>query len=67
MSDTNEYAVQGMTCSGCATKVTTAVNEVPGVTATEVDITTGTLKVTGPEINDHAIREAIVGAGYQSR
>lgn len=65
MSDTTEYTVQGMTCGGCATKVSTAVNQVPGVTATEVDLATGTLKVTGPGAQDTAIRTAITEAGYQ--
>lgn len=65
MSDITEYTVQGMTCSSCATKVSTAVNQVPGVTTTDVDLATGTLKVTGPGAQDAAIRTAITDAGYQ--
>ncbi len=37
MSATSTYTVQGMTCSSCATKVSGAVNQVPGVTDTDVD------------------------------
>ena len=65
MSDINEYTVQGMTCSSCATKVSTAVQQVPGVITTDVDLATGTLKVTGPDVEDTAVRAAITGAGYQ--
>lgn len=65
MSDINEYTVQGMTCSSCATKVSTAVTQVPGVIATDVDLATGTLTVTGPDVEDTAVRTAITDAGYQ--
>ncbi|TNM37658.1 heavy-metal-associated domain-containing protein [Nocardioides albidus] len=65
MSDINEYTVQGMTCSSCATKVSAAVTQVPGVVATDVDLATGTLKVTGPDVEDTAVRTAITDAGYQ--
>lgn len=65
MSDITEYTIPSMTCSGCATKVSTAVNQVPGVVATDVDLATGTLKVTGPELDDQAVRTAIADAGYQ--
>ena len=65
MSDTSQYTVQGMTCSSCAAKVSNAVTEVSGVVATDVDLATGTLQVTGPELDDAAIRAAIAKAGYQ--
>ena len=65
MSDTNAYTVQGMTCSSCATKVSTAVRQVPGVITTDVDIATGTLKVDGPAVDAAAVRAAIADAGYQ--
>ena len=65
MSDINEYTVQGMTCSSCATKVSTAVQQVPGVITTDVDLASGTLKVTGPAVNPAEVRTAITDAGYQ--
>ncbi len=65
MSDINEYTVQGMTCSSCATKVSTAVQQLPGVVATDVDLANGTLKVAGPAVNPTAVRAAITDAGYQ--
>ena len=65
MSTTSTYTVQGMTCRSCASKVTGAVNQVAGVTETDVDITTGTLSVAGPAVDDDAVRAAITDAGYQ--
>ncbi len=65
MSDINHYTVQGMTCTSCATKVSAAVSQVPGVLATDVDLATGTLKVTGPDVDDTEVRTAIADAGYQ--
>ncbi len=65
MSDITEYTVQGMTCTSCATKVSAAVNQVPGVITTDVDLATGTIKVAGPDVNDTAVRTAISDAGYQ--
>ncbi|KAA1426780.1 heavy-metal-associated domain-containing protein [Nocardioides antri] len=65
MSDINEYSVQGMTCSSCASKVSTAVKQVPGVITTDVDLSTGTLRVTGPAVDSSAVRTAITDAGYQ--
>jgi copper chaperone CopZ len=65
VSTTSTYTVQGMTCSSCATKVTGAVNQVVGVTETDVDLSTGTLTVAGPAADDAAVRAAITDAGYQ--
>lgn len=62
---TNTYTVQGMTCGSCATKVSNAVDQIPGVTVTDVDVTSGRLIVTGPDIDDAVVRNAITDAGYQ--
>lgn len=65
MSDINEYTIPNMTCSSCAAKVSAAVNQVPGVVATDVDLAARILKVTGTEVEGQAVRTAIAGAGYQ--
>lgn len=65
MSTTSTYTVTGMTCGSCATKVSSAVDQVVGVTGTDVDVTTGTLTVAGPDVDEAAVRTAITGAGYQ--
>ncbi|MCW2765475.1 MAG: Heavy metal transport/detoxification protein [Nocardioides sp.] len=61
---TSTYAVQGMTCTSCAGKVTGAVNQVAGVTDTSVDLESSTLIVTGQTDGD-TVRAAIRDAGYQ--
>jgi len=58
------YAVEGMSCSSCATKVTDAVSRVPGVAGSDVDLATATLTVSG-DVDDAAIRSAIEAAGYR--
>ncbi len=65
MSTISTYTVQGMTCGSCATKVTHAVDQIPGVIETDVDVTTGRLTVAGPDVDDASVRKAISEAGYQ--
>lgn len=65
MNTNSTYTVQGMTCGSCATKVTGAVDQLSGVTNTDVDLTTGTLTVDGSDIDDVVVRAAITDAGFQ--
>lgn len=62
---TNSYVVTGMTCGSCASKVTAAVETVPGVQDIDVDIASGELSVSGESVEDAAVREAIAAAGYK--
>ena len=59
------YTVQGMTCTGCARKVTEAVSPIMGVDDTEVDLAAETLTVAGTA-NPDAVRAAISEAGYET-
>ena len=57
--------VTGMTCNGCRKHVDSALREVPGVTAVQVDLEGGQAKVvhdgaTAPA----ALIAAVEGAGY---
>ena len=61
---TATYTVVGMTCNGCVNKVTNAVEAIEGVLDVDVDVSNGTLQVSG-HIDDAAIRDAVAGAGYQ--
>lgn len=64
MSQTT-YTVTGMTCGHCVASVTEEVGAVDGVTAVDVDLSTGTMIVTSDEpIDDAAVRAAVVEAGY---
>ncbi|WP_410582745.1 heavy-metal-associated domain-containing protein [Amycolatopsis sp. lyj-108] len=64
--NTTVYAVKGMTCSGCMTKVTTAVNGVAGVNEVDADVATGEVTVVseGP-VDAQLVRAAVKEAGYE--
>ncbi len=65
---TQTFTVTGMTCGHCVASVTEEVSEVPGVTAVDVDLASGTLTVTPTDpaspVDDAAIRGAVEEAGY---
>jgi copper chaperone len=59
-------AVTGMTCDHCASAVRTEISKLPGVTAVDVDVTAGTVRVCGdPLPGDAPLREAVEEAGYE--
>lgn len=59
-----QMQVQGMSCGGCASKVSSAIRGVDGVQNVLVDYKTGVATVEGININEKAIRTAIKNAGY---
>jgi copper chaperone len=62
---TNEFTVTGMTCGGCAAKVTNAVSAVDGVTDVQANVSDGSMTVIGDGRADTAdIVEAVREAGY---
>lgn len=59
-----QYTVSGMTCSHCTNAVTEEVSEIPGVTGVDVDLDSGSLKVTSDApIDFDRIVEAVAEAG----
>ena len=58
-----EVKVERMTCGGCAATVGAAVSRVAPKARMEIEIATGTLRVTG-EADEGRIRAAIEQAGY---
>lgn len=58
------FTVRGMTCGHCVSTVKTAVGSVPGVTAVEVDLPSGTVTSTGTAPRN-AVAQAISHAGYE--
>lgn len=60
---TATYTVVGMTCNSCVNKVTNAVTGVEGVVDVDVDVSNGTLEISG-HIDDAGIRAAVAQAGY---
>lgn len=67
MSNTQTYAVSGMTCGHCESAVREEVSQIPGVGQIDVRASTGTLVVTadGP-VEDAAVIAAVDEAGYQA-
>jgi copper chaperone len=63
--ETRDYTVQGMTCSHCVLSVREEVSEVSGVRAVDVDLSSGRMTVTGENISDEAVRDAVAEAGYE--
>ncbi len=60
---TKTVTIEGMMCQNCVKHASTALNALPGVTAT-VNLESKTAIVTG-EVSDEAIKTAISEAGYQ--
>ena len=60
------YEVIGMTCDHCVLSVREEVSEIAGVSAVDVDLASGRLRVEGDDaVSDDAVREAVEAAGYE--
>ncbi|WP_319959612.1 heavy-metal-associated domain-containing protein [Micromonospora yasonensis] len=60
------YTVSGMTCGGCAKKVTGHVSEIAGVTDVQADVASGTIAVVSETpLQTADVREAVERAGYR--
>ena len=63
---TASYTVTGMTCEHCVRAVTEEVSTLPGVTAVDVDLASGSLSVTSAApVGEDAVRAAVEEAGYE--
>lgn len=60
------YQVSGMTCGGCASRVSKQLAEVPGVRDVSIDVASGAVTViSSTELDDAAVGKAVAQAGYQ--
>ncbi|GAA4959897.1 heavy-metal-associated domain-containing protein [Actinoplanes utahensis] len=60
------YQVAGMTCGGCAARVSKQLTDVTGVQDVSVDVAAGTVTVTSDAVpDDDSIAAAVTAAGYQ--
>lgn len=65
MANTSTYTVEGMTCDHCANAVWTEVSAIEGVTAVDVDLANGQVRVDSEAALDvETVRHAIDEAGY---
>jgi copper ion binding protein len=63
---TQTYVVTGMTCQHCVASVTEEVGELAGVSSVEVDLDSGSLRVTGQDVTVEQVRAAVAEAGYSA-
>ena len=63
-----ELKVENIKCSGCAQTIKNGLNEVKGVTTTEVDIPNGIVRVgTIDDLPTETILEKLKSLGYPER
>jgi copper chaperone CopZ len=67
MRNSITYTVSDMSCAHCERAVTAEVSALPGVAAVSVDLPSRSVVVSGDALDDHALRAAIAGAGYEAR
>jgi copper chaperone len=60
------FSVPEMSCGHCVNAITTEVKLLAGITDVAIDLDTKVVLVTGIQLNDVAIREAISEAGFEA-
>jgi copper chaperone len=64
--DPTVITVKGMTCGHCVSAVQQEIGRLPGVTGVEVELDTGTVRVSAdPAPDTEALRAAVDEAGYE--
>jgi copper chaperone CopZ len=66
LSETATYTVPAIHCAHCAMSIREEVSEVEGVDEVDVDLDTKVVTIQGHELDDAALRAAIVEAGYEA-
>ncbi|MEY8566378.1 cation transporter [Corynebacterium sp.] len=64
---TRNYTVDGMTCGHCKASVEEEIGGIAGVASVNAELSTGTVTVTGEDIDDSAVADAVAEAGYSIR
>jgi len=63
---TQIFHIEGMTCNGCANRVTRALQEVPGVKSVRVSLAEGTAEIDAAEaIAPGSLIAAVEKKGYK--
>ncbi len=62
--DERIYRVAGMSCEHCVSAVNAKIAELAGVSAVEVDLKSGVVRVRGSGVEDEAVSAAVQAAGY---
>jgi copper chaperone CopZ len=59
------FIVEGMMCNNCKAHVEKSVKEITGVEDVLVDLTNGQVRVSGAEVDNLKVKEAIDEMGYR--
>ena len=63
---TTTYQVSGMTCGHCMQAVTNEVKKIKGVTDVDIDLESGSVRVSSDApVDEAAFRAAVDEAGYE--
>ena len=63
---TRTYTVPGMSCSHCVAAIRDEVGRLGGVDEVDVALDSKRVTVRGRDLDDQAVRAAIVDAGYEA-
>jgi copper chaperone CopZ len=66
MGEKITYNVPAIHCAHCAMSIREEVSEVEGVERVDVDVETKVVTIHGRDLDDSALRKAIVEAGYEA-
>jgi copper chaperone len=66
LSETVTYTVPAIHCAHCARSIREEVSDVEGVDEVAVDLDAKVVTVTGSDLDEAALRAAIVEAGYEA-
>jgi copper chaperone len=64
MSTTLTFQVAEMSTGHCEAAITEEITQLEGVTSVEIDLDTHLVRVSGEDIDDHAVVSAIDAVGY---
>ena len=59
-----EISVENIKCGGCANTITTKLNAIDAVEASDVDVENGVVSITGDEAQKAAVTELLLKLGY---
>jgi copper chaperone CopZ len=62
-----EFAIEGMSCEGCVSTITTALKAMPGVKSVEVSLKDKKATVVANGVPPQIIQDAVAKAGYKAR
>jgi copper chaperone len=66
VSEQVELSVPGMSCEHCRRAITEALVALPAVENVQVDLETKRVTIAGSGLDDAALRQAILEAGYEA-